>query len=74
MAVPTLTVRLNRSPPFGEPAAPELRNIGEENHALDETGDFLRNLPKEGIRREWDSSAFAKASAGSHRVGDAIPP
>ena len=25
-------------------------------------------------RREWDSSAFAKAAAGSHRVSDAIPP
>jgi site-specific DNA recombinase len=31
-----------------------------------ETGDW---------RREWDSSAFAlRATAGSHRVGDAIPP
>ena len=25
-------------------------------------------------RRGWDSSAFAKATAGSHRVGDPIPP
>jgi len=28
----------------------------------------------ENWRREWDSSAFAKATAGSHRVSHAIPP
>jgi hypothetical protein len=42
----------------------------------------LVDCPKKGVfsllyggwRREWDSSAFAKATAGSHRVGDVIPP
>jgi hypothetical protein len=36
--------------------------------------ELLSESAEIGKRREWDSSAFAKATAGSHRVGDAITP
>jgi hypothetical protein len=38
------------------------------------TAGNLRRIVSEGWRRGWDSSAFAKAMAGSHRVSDAIRP
>jgi hypothetical protein len=35
---------------------------------------LVRRLVTEAIGREWDSSAFAEASARSHPVSDAISP
>jgi hypothetical protein len=56
---------LDRRPPLSEPATHQWRHIGEENHALDETGDFLRNLQKgDSEQRAVDFERYLKSGSG----------